>query len=103
MSSICALVCVKCYCHYSASKAAIISLSASAAVDYGPKGVRVNSICPGPIQTRVQDELERTDPETYHRWASVVPLGRFGWPEEVAKVVVFLASDDASYITGRPS
>jgi len=100
MSSICALVSVRGYCHYSASKAAIVSLSSSAAVDYGPSKIRVNCICPGPIQTRVQDELQKTDPETYHRWESVLPLRRFGKPEEVAQLVLFLASDDSSYITG---
>ena len=99
MSSICAFVNVKDYCHYSASKAAIVSLSSSAAVDYGPHGIRVNCICPGPIETRVQDELRKTDPDTYRRWESLLPLRRFGSPEEVARLVVFLASHESSYIT----
>lgn len=79
---------------YSATKAAVIQFSHQMAKNYGEEGVRVNCICPGIIQTPI---LGDRDPKIY---AERVPLGRLGQPEEVAKVVAFLASDDASYLTG---
>lgn len=79
---------------YSATKAAVIQFSHQMAKNYGEEGVRVNCICPGIIQTPI---LGDRDPKVY---AERVPLGRLGQPEEVAKVVAFLASDDASYLTG---
>lgn len=79
---------------YSASKAAIIQFSHQMAKNYGEEGVRVNCICPGIIQT---DILHGRDPKIYE---DRIPLGRVGQPEDVAKVVAFLASDDAAYLTG---
>ena len=79
---------------YSASKAAVIQFSHQMAKNYGAEGVRVNCICPGIILT---DMLHGRDPKIYEER---IPLGRVGTPEDVAKTVLFLASDDAAYLTG---
>lgn len=79
---------------YSASKAAVIQFTRQMAMNYGPDGIRVNCICPGIIDTPILGDRDRAE------YAKRVPLGYVGKPEEVAKVAVFLASDDASYITG---
>lgn len=94
---------------YSMSKAAVTSLTQSAAAAYAPKGIRVNAIAPGYVQTAMLDKLfahhgarlqqDRSEQET----AAVmrIPLGRMGSPEDQANAAVFLASDDSSYITGQ--
>lgn len=79
---------------YSASKAAIIQFSRMMAKNYGEEGVRVNCICPGVILTPI---LHGRDPKIYE---DRIPLGRVGTPEDVAKAVLFLVSDDAAYLTG---
>jgi NAD(P)-dependent dehydrogenase (short-subunit alcohol dehydrogenase family) len=90
---------------YAASKHAIIGLTRTAAGEVGRQGVRVNAICPGPINTRMIHALETMinpqEPDAVAR-ANVArnPMGRYGEPEEVARLVVFLASDEASYING---
>lgn len=82
---------------YTATKAALLGYTLSAAYDYGPNNIRVNSLCPGPIQTRIS-----AGPGTAHyQWqCDNTVLGRTGTPEEVAWAALFLASDEASYITG---
>lgn len=82
---------------YTAMKHALIGLTRSTAYDYGKQNIRCNAICPGPIQTRISPE---PGTELHNRQISKTMLGRIGNAEEVAKAVVFLASDDASYITG---
>jgi len=82
---------------YTASKAGIINMTKTLALEYAKYNVRVNTISPGYIDTSFLDE-NREVIETYIQ--SLIPLARLGKPEEVAKMVVFLASDDASYITG---
>ncbi len=88
---------------YATTKAAILTLTKSMALDYGPMGVRVNAICPGPIDTP-RNRISRTPgedgAERVRQLAQRNPLGRIGTPEEVAKLALFLASEDASYITG---
>lgn len=79
---------------YSASKAAIIQFSHQMAKNYAAEGVRVNCICPGIILTPI---LHGRDPKIYE---DRIPLGRVGTPEDVAKVVLFLVSDEAAYLTG---
>lgn len=79
---------------YSASKAAVIQFSRQMAKNYGPEKIRVNCICPGIIETPILGDRSRDE------YASRIPLGYIAQPEEVAKVVAFLASDEASYITG---
>jgi NAD(P)-dependent dehydrogenase (short-subunit alcohol dehydrogenase family) len=82
---------------YTATKASLLGYTISAAYDYGPHNVRVNSLCPGPIQTRISPEPG--DP--HYRWqCDQTMLGRVGYPKEVAYAAAFLASDEASYITG---
>ena len=79
---------------YSASKAAVIQFSHQMAKNYGEEGVRVNCICPGIIDTPILGDRDRKI------YAQRIPLGYVGQPEDVAKVVAFLASDEASYLTG---
>ena len=85
---------------YSASKGAIIALTRNMALDYAPQGIRVNCVCPGFVRTRfIQPILD--DAERAARLAALHPLGRLGTPEEVAKSIAFLASEDAAWITGH--
>jgi NAD(P)-dependent dehydrogenase (short-subunit alcohol dehydrogenase family) len=85
---------------YSAAKAAILSLTRNLALEYGPLGIRVNAITPGPILTPVFAEYLKTLPGGGMNAGSHVPLGRLGRPEEIAAAALFLASDDASYVSG---
>jgi 3alpha(or 20beta)-hydroxysteroid dehydrogenase len=82
---------------YSASKWAVRGISGCAAAELGRSGIRVNTVFPGMIQTPM---LASNPPEVLAQYESMIPLGRIGRPEEVAQLVVFLASDDASYING---
>lgn len=82
---------------YTSTKAALLGYTLSAAYDYGPHNVRVNSLCPGPIQTRISPESGAP----HYKWqCDNTLLGRVGYPEEVAWAALFLASDEASYVTG---
>lgn len=88
---------------YSASKAAVRSFARGWTSDLKDRKIRVNVISPGPIDTPGLSSLARTEEQKnalYQQLASAVPLGRLGKPKEIAKATVFLASDDASYITG---
>ena len=84
---------------YTASKGAVISLTRSLAVQYGPKGVRVNAICPGPILTPLLESLFPTEEERLKR-LNRIPMGRFGRPEDVVYAALYLASDESSWTTG---
>ena len=79
---------------YSASKAAVVQFSHQMAKNYAQEGIRVNCIAPGLVDTLILGDRDRSE------YAKRVPLGRLAEPEDVAKVVAFLASDDASYLTG---
>ncbi len=82
---------------YTATKAALLGYTLSAAYDYGPHNIRVNSLCPGPIQTRISPQPG----EPHYKWqCDQTMLGRVGYPKELAYAALFLASDEASYITG---
>jgi 3-oxoacyl-[acyl-carrier protein] reductase len=84
--------------HYTASKAGLLGLTRHLARELGPRGIRVNAVCPGPIQTALLDS--EIDEEGKRRLVANVPLGRLGVPEDIARVIVFLASGDAAFITG---
>jgi NAD(P)-dependent dehydrogenase (short-subunit alcohol dehydrogenase family) len=82
---------------YTATKASLLGYTLSAAYDYGPHNVRVNALCPGPIQTRIAPQPD----EPHYKWqCDNTVLGRVGYPREVAYAALFLASDEASYVTG---
>jgi NAD(P)-dependent dehydrogenase (short-subunit alcohol dehydrogenase family) len=84
---------------YTASKGAVISLTRSLAVQYGPHGVRANAICPGPILTPMMETLFASEAEKMKR-LNRIPLGRFGRAEDVVHAGVYLASDESSWTTG---
>ena len=84
---------------YNAAKGAVVNYTRTLALDHGPENIRVNALCPGLILTGLTGMIEASKDLMDH-WSSLVPLGRPGSAEEMAKVVAFLASDDASYITG---
>ena len=84
---------------YTASKGAVLSLTRSLAVQFGPHNVRANAICPGPIETPLLRELLR-DEEARQRRLSRIPLGRFGRPEDVVYAALYLASDESAWTTG---
>ena len=85
--------------HYNASKAAVHHLTKSLAAEWAPRGVRVNAVAPTYIATPINAFADRNS-EMYRRWIDGTPMGRLGEPEEVASVVLFLASDAASLMTG---
>jgi NAD(P)-dependent dehydrogenase (short-subunit alcohol dehydrogenase family) len=84
---------------YTASKGGVLALSRELGVQFARDGIRVNALCPGPINTPLLAELFAKDPERAARRLVHVPMGRFGEPEEIAAAVAFLASDDSSFIT----
>lgn len=85
------------HAHYAASKAALLMLTRAAALELGPKGIRVNAISPGLIDT---GGLSTRWPEGVGRWLANAPLGRLGTPEDIADAALFLASDAARWISG---
>ena len=84
---------------YSASKGGVLSMSRELGVQFARQGVRVNALCPGPVNTPLLRELFAKDAERAQRRLVHVPMGRFGEPEEMAAAVAFLASDDSSFMT----
>ena len=97
VASVAALVGLRGSIPYQASKAAVLGLTRGAAVSYGPDNVRVNAICPGLVITGMTESASAAAVDALK---AQIPLGRDGRPEEVAAVVVFLASDESSYLTG---
>jgi NAD(P)-dependent dehydrogenase (short-subunit alcohol dehydrogenase family) len=84
---------------YTASKGGVLAMSRELGVQFAREGIRVNALCPGPVNTPLLTELFAKDPERAARRLVHVPMGRFAEPEEIAAAVAFLASDDASFIT----
>jgi NAD(P)-dependent dehydrogenase (short-subunit alcohol dehydrogenase family) len=84
---------------YTASKGGVLAMTRELGVQFAREGVRVNALCPGPVNTPLLKELFASDPERAARRLVHVPMGRFAEPEEIAAAVTFLASDDASFIT----
>ncbi|MBA2418580.1 MAG: 3-oxoacyl-ACP reductase [Nocardioidaceae bacterium] len=84
---------------YSASKGGVLSMSRELGVQFARQGVRINALCPGPVNTPMLQELFAKDAERAQRRLVHVPLGRFAEPAEIANAVLFLASDESSFIT----
>ena len=83
---------------YTASKGGVLALSRELGVEFARQGVRVNALCPGPVDTPLLRELFAKDPAKAARRMVHVPVGRFAAPEEIARPVLFLASDDSTYV-----
>ena len=100
VSSVTGIVGVRNRSAYSASKGAIVALTRTMALDYAGRGIRVNCICPGFVRTPLIGALLR-DPDRTAKITALHPLGRLGEPEDIAKAMLFLASDQSSWITGQ--
>ncbi|MCF8524556.1 MAG: 3-oxoacyl-ACP reductase [Aquiluna sp.] len=85
---------------YTASKGGVLAMSRELGVQFARQGIRVNALCPGPVNTPLLQELFAKDPERAARRLIHIPVGRFADPDELAAAVAFLASDDSSFITG---
>lgn len=88
------------YAAYCAAKHGVVGLTKAAALDLGPRGVRVNAVAPGFVETPMADRIFDGDKDSWDYYQGTVPLGRFAQPAEVAKAILYLAGDEASYITG---
>jgi len=84
---------------YNAAKGAVVNYTRAVAIDHAREGIRINAVCPGPVDTPLIAGVNALQ-GLRQSWEETVPLGRFARPEEIAAVVAFLASDDASYIAG---
>jgi meso-butanediol dehydrogenase/(S,S)-butanediol dehydrogenase/diacetyl reductase len=84
---------------YNAAKGAVVNYTRAAAIDHAREGIRINAVCPGPVDTPLLQGVDSL-PGVRTIWEESVPIGRFARAEEVAAVVAFLASDDASYVVG---
>jgi NAD(P)-dependent dehydrogenase (short-subunit alcohol dehydrogenase family) len=102
MSSITGLVGIVGQPAYSASKHAIIGLTKTAALEYAKAGIRVNCVCPGPIDTPMLQGIGGSNQVVIERMVAAQPGGRLGKPEEIAEAAVWLCSDAASFVTGLP-
>ena len=84
---------------YTASKGGVLALSRELGVQFGKEGVRVNALCPGPVNTPLLKKLFAKDSDRAAKRLVHIPMGRFGEPEEIAKAALFLASDDSTFVT----
>jgi len=87
---------------YVASKHGVLGLTKTAALEYAKKGIRVNAVCPGVIQTPMIDRFTKGDRQAYAQLLQGEPVARIGKPEEIAEAVLWLCSDAASFVTGHP-
>ena len=86
---------------YTASKHAVLGLTKTAALEYAQQGIRINAVCPGGVETRLLDNLSQGDSATREYILSLHPIGRLGVPDEIANAVVWLCSDEASFVLGQ--
>ena len=85
---------------YTASKGAVLSLSRELAVQFARQGVRVNALCPGPVETPLLMRLFADNPDAYERRRVHLPMGRLATAREIANAALFLAGDESSYVNG---
>jgi NAD(P)-dependent dehydrogenase (short-subunit alcohol dehydrogenase family) len=85
---------------YTASKGAVLSLSRELAVEFARQGIRVNALCPGPVETPLLLRIFGDDPAAYERRRVHLPMGRLAKPREIVNAALFLASDESSYVNG---
>ncbi len=85
---------------YTASKGAVLSLSRELAIQFARRGIRVNALCPGPVETSLLMQVFGDDPAAYQRRRVHLPMGRLGRTREIANAALFLASDESSYVNG---
>jgi NAD(P)-dependent dehydrogenase (short-subunit alcohol dehydrogenase family) len=85
---------------YAAAKAGVIQLTKAMAIEYGNENIRVNSICPGFIETAMTSPIIPEDAKTRKLYSHLWPMGRVGTPEDIARAALYLACDDASFVTG---
>ena len=85
---------------YAASKAAVLTIAKNLSAELLPRKIRVNAVSPGPVATPLHSKLGVPEKEHMEQTAAAVPLGRFGTPQEIAKIAVFFASEDSSFVLG---
>lgn len=86
---------------YAASKHGVVGLTKSAALEYAKKGIRVNAVCPGFTDTPMVERIEEINPKMLESTINAIPMRRLGTPQEIAEAVVWLCSDDSSFVTGH--
>jgi NAD(P)-dependent dehydrogenase (short-subunit alcohol dehydrogenase family) len=86
---------------YSATRHAVLGLTKSAALEYVKQGIRINAVCPGAAKTPLLDAATGGSPEVEAQWASFMPIGRLGTPGEIANAIVWLCSDNSSFVVGH--
>jgi NAD(P)-dependent dehydrogenase (short-subunit alcohol dehydrogenase family) len=89
------------YAAYVASKHGVVGATRAAALEYADRGIRINAVCPGPTRTELVEALFAADPEVEATLAARQPVGRLASPAEIAQAVVWLCSDEASFVTGH--
>jgi NAD(P)-dependent dehydrogenase (short-subunit alcohol dehydrogenase family) len=86
---------------YAASKHGVVGLTRSAALEYATKGIRVNAVCPGFTETPMVANMQETNPKMTEATIKAIPMRRLGTPDEIAQAILWLCSDDSSFVTGH--
>jgi NAD(P)-dependent dehydrogenase (short-subunit alcohol dehydrogenase family) len=101
MASVCSFMARPSRCAYNSSRHGVVGLTRSAALEYAAKGIKINAVAPGSIRTDIFYRSTRGDPALEKAYAAAHPIKRIGEPEEVAKAVLWLCSDDCSFVIGH--